>query len=1426
MTTSVSLVEDNRRDESDRIRAESALRESEGRYRLLAENADDLVTLLDPQENRLYISPSFFRVTGWQPEDILGSPWDARLHPEDISRIRQSREENLAGQTTLIEHRIRCRDGSWIWVEARCKPLFDPAGRVIQLLNWQHDITQRKAHEREIERLTRLYATLSQINQAIVRVQSHAELAGEVARVAADFGGFKLVWVGQHNPQTREVTPLGWAGEPREFIHEFRHSSADTAEHRCLCAPAIRENRPCVSNDLGAARDVDAWSLAFEQAGIRAAAVFPVRVRSVVWGVFGVYASEPGVFQDQEITLLEEAAMDIGYAVEHIENEARRKRAELALRESETHFRSMFEVACIGMAQADPLAGQWLRVNPKMCEITGYSAEELLGMRVPEITHPEDRQRDWELFQRVIRGEMPDYRLEKRYLRKDGRVAWVNVNMTVIRDGAGRPLRTMATIEDITERRRLEEERELTVRLLDLINASRDLHGLMRKVTALLREWFDCEAVGIRLRDGDDFPYFETHGFPAEFVRLENHLCLRDAAGRPGRNPSGCPILECMCGNILCGRYDPAQPFFTARGSFWANSTTRLLAATTPADLQAQTRNRCNGAGYESVALIALRVGETTYGLLQLNDKRPDRFTPEQIALLERLADSLATAIAHRQGAEQLRASEERYRLLADNADDFVLVNHVDGRRLYVSPSFYRVTGWTPEDLQATDWRTRVHPDDLPLVEQTRAANLAGETTQIEYRMLCKDRSWLWLDIRCKPLVGPDGRVVQMQVWARDVTRRKLAEAERDNLSQQRELALRAADMGWWHYDLISQVASWDGRYGKIFGVSGSHCDNAELLKLLHPGDLPQVLAAVEAALDPADPRPYRAEYRINRADGSQRWVEAHGMAQFAGGGERRRAISLVGTVADITARKQAEEALRASEEEHRVLFESAHDALMTLAPPAWHFASGNPAAVELFGARDEADFITRGPWEYSPQFQPDGRLSADAARERIATVLREGSQFFEWRHRRLDGTEFPATVQLTRFELGGEMRVQGTVRDISEAKRLAAEKDSLEAQLQQAMKLEAVGRLAGGVAHDFNNALGVILGYGELALEEADPATPVREYVRAILDAAQRSAGITRQLLAFARRDVIQPRVLDLNETVEAMLTILRRLLGENIDLIWQPGSRLGPVYLDPSQLDQILANLCVNARDAIVDVGRVTIATQNAVVDAGSAATPLVIAAGEYVTLAVSDTGCGMSREIMDRIFEPFFTTKGPGKGTGLGLATVYGAVKQNRGTIRVASEPGRGTTFQIYLPRHHAPPGKTVESVPAAPRSRGETVLAVEDEEGLLRVVEIGLRSLGYSVLTARTPHEALQMLEQRSAPIQLLLTDVILPEMNGKELADRLQVGRPQLKRLFMSGYTADVIAEHGVLEKGIRLLQKPFSTRDLAFAVRAALDEPA
>ncbi len=397
-------------------------------------------------------------------------------------------------------------------------------------------------------------------------------------------------------------------------------------------------------------------------------------------------------------------------------------------------------------------------------------------------------------------------------------------------------------------------------------------------------------------------------------------------------------------------------------------------------------------------------------------------------------------------------------------------------------------------------------------------------------------------------------------------------------------------------------------------------------------------------------------------------------------------------------------------------------------------------------------------------------------------------------------------------------------VWNVAENMRTAEENVHLEAQLQQAQKMESIGQLAGGVAHDFNNMLGVILGHTEMALGQVDPTLPLYADLEEIRNAAERSTSITRQLLAFARKQTVMPKVLDLNETVEGMLKMLRRLIGEEITLVWQAGVGLWPVNIDPSQIDQILANLCVNARDAIAGVGKITVETRNSTIDLDYCANHPGALAGDYVQMTVSDNGAGISRETLIHIFEPFFTTKEVGKGTGLGLSTVYGTVKQNNGFINAYSEPGNGTAFTIYLPRYTGADGQARAGKVVEPPGRGdETVLLVEDELTILKMTTKMLQSLGYTVLAVDSPAEAIRLAGESAGKIQLLVTDVVMPEMNGRELAERLQVTHSKMKLLFMSGYTANIINNRGMLEPGVHFIQKPFSMHDLAAKIREALD---
>ncbi len=398
-----------------------------------------------------------------------------------------------------------------------------------------------------------------------------------------------------------------------------------------------------------------------------------------------------------------------------------------------------------------------------------------------------------------------------------------------------------------------------------------------------------------------------------------------------------------------------------------------------------------------------------------------------------------------------------------------------------------------------------------------------------------------------------------------------------------------------------------------------------------------------------------------------------------------------------------------------------------------------------------------------------------------------------------------------------------GEVSAVIEMVEDITDKLILESQYRQAQKMEAIGRLAGGVAHDFNNALNVMLGHTEIALDTMTPDNPVVEDLQGIRQAVEYSAELTQKLLAFARKQSILPKALDLNEAVEGMLKMLRRLIGEDIDLVWKPGTGLWSVHLDPTQVDQVLANLCVNARDAIEGTGRVRILTHNVVLDTDFCAQHPGSAPGDYVVLVVSDDGCGMDEDVLGKMFEPFFTTKPPGKGTGLGMATVYGIVEQNKGFIEVDSGVGRGTTFEVYLPRHLGSMRPTTEEGPSTHLERGsETVLLVEDELANLDVARRLLERLGYRVLYASTPSEAIRVAEQWPNPIHLLLSDVILPEMTGPDLARHVLDRHPELRCLYMSGYSGDILSCRGVNREGFGFIQKPFTLSSIAKKIREVL----
>ena len=521
------------------------------------------------------------------------------------------------------------------------------------------------------------------------------------------------------------------------------------------------------------------------------------------------------------------------------------------------------------------------------------------------------------------------------------------------------------------------------------------------------------------------------------------------------------------------------------------------------------------------------------------------------------------------------------------------------------------------------------------------------------------------------------------------------------------------------------------------------------------------------------------------------------------------RVGGLVGVMLDITKLKQVEMSLHKFSQ---VVEQSPFPIFITDTSGSIEYV--NPKFCEATGY-SMAEVIGQ-----NPRILNSGETSPELYRNLWETITKGGTWQGVLHNRKKNAELFWETATVTSLK-----NSEGEITNYFAIKEDITARKNLEEQLYQVQKIESIGQLAGGVAHDFNNMLGVILGHTELALRKADSASPFISDLEEIRKAANRSADLTRQLLIFARKQIIVPKVLDLNEAIAGTLKMLQRLIGENIQLTWNPAAELWPVKVDPSQIDQILTNLCVNSRDAISGTGKISIKTANTSWDEVAIAShPYDVVSGDYVLLSVSDDGCGMDKKTQAHIFEPFYTTKEVGSGTGLGLATVYGAVKQNHGFFTVYSEPGLGTVFNIYLPRT----SKAVEAkreTAEKPLLRGtETILLVEDDEMLLCLVTTMLEESGYTVLTAITTVLAQTLAKEHPGPIHMLISDMIMPVMNGRELSLKLQPLRPEMKVLFLSGYTSEIISNQGVLEDEIHFLQKPFSFEALTTKVREVLDD--
>ncbi|WP_439624750.1 PAS domain S-box protein [Gemmata sp.] len=756
-----------------------------------------------------------------------------------------------------------------------------------------------------------------------------------------------------------------------------------------------------------------------------------------------------------------------------------------------------------------------------------------------------------------------------------------------------------------------------------------------------------------------------------------------------------------------------------------------------------------------------------------------------------------------------LRASEERYRTLVDATAAIVWNSPATGAFDSEQPGWTAFTGQTVEQHRGWGWLDAVHPDDREKSARAWEAAVAARTVyQVEHRLRRADGDYRHMAVRAVPILDPGGAIREWVGVHTDVTEQRQAQADRDAALARLNLQIERMPLAYMTTDADFRCTRWNPAAERTFGFTEAEVLGKHPFEILVPPPAHPHVADLLGRLRAGDMDAHGTNENVTK-DGRAIVCEWHNTPLLGAGGAFEGHIALA---QDVTARKVAEHALLLRDRAIRAVVggilitdATAPDNPISYVSPGFEHLTGYTGA-EAVGRN--CRFL-------------QGRDTDPAAVAEVREAVRRGVPCdVELLNYLKDGTPFwnALSISPVRDDAGRLTNFIGVQTDVTGRRKL-------ENQFHQAQKMEAVGQLAGGVAHDFNNLLTVINGYGEIVHGALPPDHPSRELVAEIMSAGERAAGLTRQLLAFSRQAVLEPKVLDPNALVRDVERMLRRLIGEDIDLATRLAPDLGRVKADPGQLEQAVVNLCVNARDAMPTGGKLTVETRNIELDAAYVATHPDVRPGPYVVVAVSDTGTGMTPEVQARIFEPFFTTKELGKGTGLGLAMVFGFVKQSGGHIGVHSEPGRGTTFKLYLPRAGDAPLAGKAGAPRTPMPRGtETVLLVEDEDAVRALGRHILVMCGYTVLVAGNGREAVRAAEGHAGPIHLLVTDVVMPGgMGGRQVAEAVVARHPEARVLFTSGYTDDAVVRHGVLDAGTHFLQKPFTPATLARKVRDVLD---
>jgi two-component system, cell cycle sensor histidine kinase and response regulator CckA len=791
--------------------------------------------------------------------------------------------------------------------------------------------------------------------------------------------------------------------------------------------------------------------------------------------------------------------------------------------------------------------------------------------------------------------------------------------------------------------------------------------------------------------------------------------------------------------------------------------------------------------------------------------------------------------ISSRNQAERaLCESQRKYDDILTHMRDFYLEADLKGNFIFFNDALCRALGYAREELPGINYRLVNLPEQFQdLYKLYNEIYFTGKSKGfVEHEMIRKDGSRIYAEFSVSLLCSSAGEPIGFVHFGREITERLIARKKIEESERRLRLVTdNIADIIW-TMDFDMRLTYVSPSVSRMTGLTPEEMMKTPVEAIVPPDKYMEIKQILADRLEkkktgslPVSEAITVFDFPFNRKNGNSLWVE---ISTTFSRDETGKAFEIVGVTRDITERKRAEEALKESEKRYRMIVENVHEMVWSL-DLDFHFICVSPAYIRLTGFSEEeiktmafSDLLTPESFELATEI-----LAKELALESSGKPFDPNRyRIFELGILGKDGHHIYVEIAaaFNRDENGRPIEILAVGRDITERKKAAEEKERMQKQLVQVQKMETVGRLAGGVAHDFNNMLTVILGSADLAKMHKDQKDAFLKDIEEIQKAAIRSRDITKQLLAFSRRQTIEPRLINLNELIGQIQKTLTRLIGENIELAVIPGENLSIVKFDRSQIEQILMNLAVNSRDAMPYGGKITIETQNSVLDDFYCEKHLGFVPGCYVQLSVSDTGAGMDEEMLEHILEPFFTTKEVGKGTGLGLATVYGIVKQNNSFIDVYSEPGHGTAFHIYIP-HASGEEDFKNRFEEEPVKLGRgNVLLVEDDIRVLEVTKGMLESLGYNVVVAENPADALSSCEKdRCIAVDLVITDVIMPFMSGQELRKKLAEIRPNLKVLFISGYMTNTVVRHGILDEGVRFLQKPFTLNDLALKLREILE---